>query len=48
MNATRYVAALRTGLKEAVGVIEALDSMTRQSPEFESEVLKPLRRSSET
>ena len=28
MNATQYVAALRTGLKEAVGVIEALDSMT--------------------
>jgi hypothetical protein len=43
MNATQYVAALRTGLKEAVGVIKALDSMTPQSPEFESEVLKPLR-----
>ena len=43
MNATQYVAALRTGLKEAVGVIEALDSMTPQNPEFEIEVLKPLR-----
>ena len=43
MNATQYVAALRTGLKEAVGVIEALDSMTPQSREFETEVLKPLR-----
>ena len=43
MNAIQYVAALRTGLKEALGVIEGLDSMTPQSPEFESEVLKPLR-----
>jgi hypothetical protein len=30
-------------LKEAVGVIEPLDSMTPQSPEFEDDVLKPLR-----
>ena len=43
MNAAQYVAVLRTGLKEAVGVIEALDSMTPQSREFEIEVLKPLR-----
>ncbi|MGO9059120.1 MAG: hypothetical protein ACLQU2_17285 [Candidatus Binataceae bacterium] len=43
MNATQYVAASRAGLKEAVGVIKALDSMTPQSPEFESEVLKLLR-----
>ena len=27
----------------AVGVIEALNSMTPQSPEFETEVLRPLR-----
>ena len=43
MNATQYVAALRRGLKDAVGVIEALDGMTRQSREFETEVLQPLR-----
>ena len=43
MNATRYVAALRNGLKDAVGVIEALDAMTPQSRDFETEVLKPLR-----
>ncbi len=43
MNATRYVAALRKGLKDAVGVIEALDGMTPQSREFETEVLQPLR-----
>jgi hypothetical protein len=43
VNAIEYVAALRTGLKEALGVIEELDSMTPQSPEFEAEVLKPLR-----
>ena len=43
MNATRYVAALRNGLKDAVGVIEALDSMTPASREFETEVLQPLR-----
>jgi hypothetical protein len=43
MNATQYVGALRTGLKEAVGVIEALDSMTPASREFEIEVLQPLR-----
>ncbi len=43
MNATQYVAALKRGLKDAVGVIEALDSMTRQSREFETEVSQPLR-----
>lgn len=43
MNATQYVAALKEGLKDAVGVIEALDSMTPRSREFETEVLKPLR-----
>ena len=43
MNATQYVAALKRGLKDAVGVIEALDTMTPQSREFETEVLKPLR-----
>ena len=43
MNAAQYVAALRNGLKDAVGVIEALDSMTPRSFEFESEVLQPLR-----
>ncbi len=42
-NATQYVAALKRGLKDAVGVIEALDGMTRQSREFETEVLQPLR-----
>ena len=34
---------LKRGLKDAVGVIEALDSMTPRSREFESEVLKFLR-----
>jgi hypothetical protein len=43
VNATQYVAALKRGLKDAVGVIEALDSMTPQSREFETEVLQPLR-----
>lgn len=43
MNATQYVAALRRGLEDAVGVIEALDSMTPASWEFEIDVLKPLR-----
>jgi hypothetical protein len=43
VNATQYVGALRTGLKEAIGVIEALDSMTPGSREFETEVLQPLR-----
>lgn len=43
MNASQYVTALKRGLKDAVGVIEALDSMTRRSGEFESEVLQPLR-----
>ena len=43
MNATQYIAELRTGLKEAIGVIEALDSMTPQSRDFETEVLQPLR-----
>jgi hypothetical protein len=43
VNATQYVAALKRGLKDAVGVIEALDSMTPRSREFETEVLKPLR-----
>jgi hypothetical protein len=43
VDATQYVAALRRGLKDAVGVIEALDGMTRQSHEFETEVLQPLR-----
>jgi hypothetical protein len=43
MTATKYVGALRKGLKEAVEVIEALDSMTGRSAEFESEVLQPLR-----
>jgi hypothetical protein len=43
VNATQYVAALRRGLKDAVGVIEALDGMTRQSREFETAVLQPLR-----
>ncbi len=42
MNAIQYVAALRTGLKEALGVIEGLDSMTPQSPEFGSRSLKTL------
>jgi len=41
VNATQYVAALKRGLKEAVGVIEALDSMAPQSREFETEVLQP-------
>jgi hypothetical protein len=44
MTATKYVAALRKGLKEAIEVIEALDSMTRRSEEFEAEVLRPLRK----
>lgn len=44
MTATKYVAALRNGLKEAIEVIEALDSMTRRSREFETEVLRPLRK----
>lgn len=43
MTATKYVAALREGLKDAIGVIEALDSMTRRSQSFEVEVLQPLR-----
>jgi len=43
VNATQYVAALRRGLEDAVGVIEALDSMTPASWEFEIDVLKPLR-----
>jgi hypothetical protein len=43
VSATQYVAALRRRLKDAVGVIEALDSMTPQSREFETDVLKPLR-----
>ena len=43
MNATQYVAALKKGLKDAVGVIEALDSMTPRSREFETDVLQPLR-----
>ncbi len=43
MTATRYVVTLRRGLKEAIEVIEALDSMTRQRHSFESEVLQPLR-----
>ena len=43
MTATKYVASLRKGLKEAVEVIEAFDSMTGRSHEFESEVLHPLR-----
>jgi hypothetical protein len=43
VNAAHYVAALRKGLKDAVGVIEAIDSMTPRSREFETEVLKPLR-----
>ena len=44
MTATKYVASLRKGLKEAIEVIEALDSMTRRSEEFETEVLRPLRK----
>jgi hypothetical protein len=43
VNPTRYVAALKKGLKDAVGVIEALDRMTPRSCEFETEVLQPLR-----
>ena len=43
MNVQQCVAALKNGLKDAVGVIEALDSMTPRSREFETEVLKPLR-----
>jgi hypothetical protein len=43
MNAAHYVAALRKGLKDAVSVIEALDTMTPASREFETEVLQPLR-----
>ncbi len=43
MNATQYAAALKRGLKDVVGVIEALDTMTPQSREFETEVLQPLR-----
>jgi hypothetical protein len=43
VNATQYVAALKKGLNDAVGVIEALDSMTPRSREFETEVLQPLR-----
>ena len=44
MTATKYVAALRNGLKEAIEVIEALDSMTRRGQNFEAEVLRPLRK----
>jgi tRNA(Ile2) C34 agmatinyltransferase TiaS len=44
MTATKYVASLRKGLKEAIEVIEALDSMTKRSEEFETEVLRPLRK----
>jgi hypothetical protein len=43
MKAAHYVAALRKGLKDAVRVIEALESMTHTSREFETEVLQPLR-----
>jgi hypothetical protein len=43
VNATQYVAALKRGLKDAVGAIEALDTMTPASREFETEVLQPLR-----
>jgi hypothetical protein len=32
MNATQYVAALRTDLKEAVGVIEALEQHDASKP----------------
>jgi hypothetical protein len=40
---TETLAALRKGLKDALGVIEALDSMTPASREFETEVLQALR-----
>jgi hypothetical protein len=43
LTARRYVAVLRKGLREALGVIEARDLMTPQSDEFEPDVLKPLR-----
>ena len=43
MNAKPYVAALKKGLTEAIGVIEALDGVTPRSREFETEVLQPLR-----
>jgi hypothetical protein len=43
MTATTYITALKKGIKDAIDVIEALDSMTPLSDEFETEVLKPLR-----
>jgi len=43
MTATTYITALKKGLKDAIDVIEALDSMTPASEEFRREVLQPLR-----
>jgi hypothetical protein len=43
MTATTYITTIKKGLKDAIDVIEALDSMTPQSREFETEVLQPLR-----
>ena len=43
MTATTYITALKKGLKDAIDVIEALDSMTPASEEFRRDVLQPLR-----
>ena len=43
MTATAYITALKKGLKDAIDVIEALDSMTPASEEFRRDVLQPLR-----
>ena len=43
MTATTYITALKNGLKDAIAVIEALDSMTPASEEFRRDVLQPLR-----
>jgi hypothetical protein len=43
MTATTYITALKNGLKDALDVIEALDSMTPASEDFRRNVLQPLR-----
>ena len=43
VTATTYITTLKNGLKDAIDVIEALDSMTPASEEFRRDVLQPLR-----